>query len=224
MKSSFRLLRRDLVDAQTSCCRRCHHSHYLSLVVGSIHRDITPSQFFCSGKLQAGSPPAAVMALFQIGEDYYGYKYSMTNKKTNSAPIYQCCRSTNWTDHKNCLWLYKSEDGHWIATKAPKTCDDPVNEGQPKFRTCEQVHDIEEGQWLEWSWFHAPTSQWMDNMGFRTYPLTTTMMSLGSDSGGSVLFLRGPEALAAVVEALDAPVSSEPAHTEPATDSQNEEQ
>ena len=51
------------------------------------------------------------------------------------------------------------------------------------------------------------------------------MMSLGSDSGGSVIFLRGPEALAAVVEAVAAPVSSEPAHAEPATtESQNEEQ
>ena len=60
--------------------------------------------------------------------------------------------------------------------------------------------------------------------GFSDLPLTTTMMSLGSDSGGSVIFLRGPDALAAVVEAVAAPVSSEPAHAEPATESQNEEQ
>ena len=134
-------------------------------------------------------------ALFQIGEDRYGYKYRLAKKGSNGAPIYQRCRSTELNDNIICLWLYQSHDGHWIATEAPKTCRDLVNEGQPKFRTIEQVRNIEEGQWLQWAWFEASTLSWKDQMGFQTYPIMpltaapTRVISVSSAPSGTTISL-----------------------------------
>jgi hypothetical protein len=102
-----------------------------------------------------------------LGEDKYGYKYRMTKKRANGSMVFQCCRAaSDSTDH--CLWLY---DGHWIATVAPTTCADPINNGDPQSRTCEVVADITANQWLQWSWFEASTLEWKGKMGFQTYPI-----------------------------------------------------
>ena len=106
-----------------------------------------------------------------------------------------------------CLWLYQSHDGHWIATEAPKTCRDPVNEGQPKFRTIEQVGNIEEGQWLQWAWFEASTLSWKDQMGFQTYPImpltAPRVISVSSGPSGTTISLvtRAPPTQAVAQEA-----------------------
>jgi len=163
-------------------------------------------------------------ALFQIGEDKYGYKYRLTNKRSNGAPIYQCCCSTEANDNANCLWLYQSQDRHWIATEAPKTCRDPVNEGQPKFRTIEQVRNIEEGQWLQWAWFEASSlSWWKDQMGFQTYPImpltAPRVISVSSGPSGTTISVvsRAPN------EPTQA-VAQEAAAQETQQESQREEQ
>ena len=90
--------------------------------------------------------------------------------KANGSPVYQCMRPTDNKVH-NCLWHHKSHDGHWIATEAPKTCTDPVNQGQPKFRTCEVEHDVREPKWLQWSWFDAVRHTWKEKMDFQTYSI-----------------------------------------------------
>ena len=108
--------------------------------------------------------------LFQVGEDKYGYKYQGTKKRANGSMVFQCCRAASDSTH-DCLWLYKSHDGHWIATEASTDCADPINNGQPKFRTCEVVADITANQWLQWSWFEASTLEWKGKMGFQTYPI-----------------------------------------------------
>ena len=134
-------------------------------------------------------------ALFQIGEDKYGYKHRLTKKRSTGGPIYQCCRSTEVNDNTNCLWLYQSQGGHWISTEADKTCRDPVNEGQPKFRTIEPVRNIEEGQWLQWAWLEASTRLWKDQMGFQTYPIMplttapTRVISVSSAPSGTTISL-----------------------------------
>ena len=177
-----------------------------------IHRD---SALSASGQLPH-SPDAMTdvfdpaMALFQIGEDKYGYKYRSSNMKANGSVVYQCIRATDNNAHADCLWLYKSHDGHWIATEAPKTCTDPVNQGQPKFRTCEVEHDIREPKWLQWSWFDTVRHTWKEKMGFQTYtimpalppPVALAMMGDQPD------LPRNPAAAAASEDAT--PATGEP--------------
>ena len=120
-------------------------------------------------------------ALFQIGEDKYGYKYRSTKTRANSSPVYQCIRSADVNDTVKCLWLYKSGDGHWIATDAPKTSSDPINGGTPKFRTTVPVEDIRVRQALHWQYFKPMTLEWEGSMMFETYPMQPTM--IGSRRG-----------------------------------------
>ena len=115
-------------------------------------------------------------ALFQIGEDKYGYKYRSTKMRANSSPVYQCIRTTDVNDTVKCLWLYKSGDGHWIATDAPKTSSDPINGGTPTFRTTVPVEDIRVRQALHWQYFKPMTLEWEGSMMFETYPMQTTMI------------------------------------------------
>jgi hypothetical protein len=115
--------------------------------------------------------PGPRVALFQIGEDKYGYKYSASTMKVNGSPVYQCIRSSDINDATKCLWLYKSSDGHWIATNAPKTSSDPVNGGIPKFRTTEPVDCIRVRQMLYWHYFKEATEQWEGSLPFETYPM-----------------------------------------------------
>ena len=112
---------------------------------------------------------AEFAAVFQIGEDKYGYKYGLTNMRTNSAPVYKCLRGTDQSPVGNCLWLYRSSDWHWIAIDAPKTAEDPINGGQPTFRTQDPVEDISVRQTLQGQYFENRT--WAGSMTFSTYPM-----------------------------------------------------
>jgi hypothetical protein len=126
---------------------------------------------------------------FQIGEDKYGYKYSASTMKVNGSPVYQCIRSSDVNSLVRCLWLYKSSDGHWIATDAPKNSSDPVNGGIPKFRTTEPVDCIRVRQMLHWHWFKEATEQWEGALPFMTYPMPMTSptrdLSMTSSSGNA---------------------------------------
>ena len=110
-------------------------------------------------------------AVFQIGEDKFDYKYMRSKKTVNGQLVYRCIRGIKLGDTTNCLWLYKSSDGHWIATEAPPDCKDPVTSGEPKFRTQVPVHDIARPGLLLWCWFCASNIDWIQESGmqFRTY-------------------------------------------------------
>jgi hypothetical protein len=114
---------------------------------------------------------AEFVALFQIGEDRYGYKYGSTKMRANSAPVYQCIRGTDQNCVVNCLWLYRSSDGHWIAIEAPKTSLGPITEGDPTFRTLDPVEDIHVRQQLQWQYCKPQTWEWEGSMTFTTYPM-----------------------------------------------------
>ena len=163
-------------------------------------------------------------ALFEIGDGWY--RYRLTNKNVNGAPIYQSSRSTDRNDNNNCLWLYKSQDGHWISTEAPKDCVDPVNEGQPKFRTFKQVQNIEDEQWIEWQWFDAPKLRWKGKRRIMTHPLMSVPMAieLEVDSGSfpGLTNLEGPEALAAMLAILAGARPHEPTEAEHFAESQQQ--
>jgi hypothetical protein len=121
-------------------------------------------------------------ALFQVGEDKYGYKYRSTKMRANSSPVYQCIRTTDVNCMVKCLWLYKSADGHWIATEAPKTSDDPINEGMPTFRTAGPVDNICRYQTLDWQYFKTHTFEWEGAMTFAVYPYFVSSSSGRCDS------------------------------------------
>ena len=125
---------------------------------------------------------------FQIGDR----RYCLTSKNINGAPIYQSSRSIDRNDN-NCLWLYKSRDGHWISTEAPKDCIDLVHLGQLKFRTFKQVQNIEYGQWTYWQVFDARRLRWKGKRCILTHPATPNA-------------LKGREALAAMLARLEGPV------------------
>ena len=138
-------------------------------------------------------------ALFQVGEDRYGYKYRSTNMRANAAPVYQCIRSTDETCEQKCLWLYKSSDGHWIATEALKISTDPINTSNPKFRTLHPVEDIRAHRELQWQYFMAQTLEWEGSMTFTTYPILQVRdadpppMMTGSTAAGSDSLATVPE-------------------------------
>jgi len=114
-------------------------------------------------------------AVFQIGEGRYGYKYRRSKMQTNHCPVYQCIRGKDQNCSVKCLWLYKSVDGHWIATEAPKTSLDPINEGDPTFRTLDLVEDIHVRQQLQWQYFKPQTWEWEGSMTFTTYPMLAAL-------------------------------------------------
>jgi hypothetical protein len=121
-------------------------------------------------------------ALFQVGEDKYGYKYRPTNMHANASPVYQCIRCTDPNCMVKCLWLYKSVDGHWIATEAPKTSDDPINGGMPTFRTAGPVENICRYQTLDWQYFKTRTLEWSGALTFVVYPFFLSSRSDGLHS------------------------------------------
>ena len=87
--------------------------------------------------------------------------------------MYKCIRSTT-VDYEKRLFLYRTLSGHWIATEAFKDHTDPVNNGQPKFRTLHPIEDISRPV-LEvvWQWFDTKDNTWKGNMKFQTYGLVT---------------------------------------------------
>ena len=95
--------------------------------------------------------------------------------RANACPVYQCIRGKDENDEMKCLWLYKSVDGHWIATEAWKTSLDPINEGDPMFRTLDPVEDIHVRQQLQWQYFKPQTWEWEGSMTFMTYPMMAAL-------------------------------------------------
>jgi hypothetical protein len=127
--------------------------------------------------------------VFQVGEDKYGYQYKATQKKVNGTIIWQCCRPATDKTNTHCLWLYKSHDGHWIATEAETNAADPVNTGQPTFRTCEVVPDITASQYLNWHWFVPATREWKGSLGFLTYRIMLNGMPTSSSTTNAMILL-----------------------------------
>ena len=121
-------------------------------------------------------------AVFQIGEDNYGYKYRSSTMRCNGSPVYQCIRCIDPNCMVKCLWLYKSADGHWIATEAPKTAFDPINGGTPTFRTTVPVEDITWHHTLDWQYFKTSAFEWEGAMTFAVYPYFVSSSSGRSDS------------------------------------------
>ena len=104
---------------------------------------------------------------FRIGEPHMGYEYYQTDMLTNGMPVYRCIRGTAVNAARR-LYLYRSEDGHWIASESSANCDDPVNLGSPAFRTVHEVEDISLPNMVQWQWFDE-AGVWKGNMGFNTY-------------------------------------------------------
>jgi len=143
------------------------------------------------------APFGPLEALFQIGEDKYGYKYRLTKMRANGSPVFQCIRSTEPGCMVKCLWLYRSADGHWIATEASKTEDDPINEGTPTFRTKDPVEDIRVRQTLQWQYFKPESVEWEGAMSFETYPMmarrdSTTAAGSGTTDTGTIASAAAP--------------------------------
>jgi hypothetical protein len=145
---------------------------------------------------------AEFVALFQIGEDKYGYKYGSTNMRANSAPVYKCFRGTDQSPVGNCLWLYRSSDRHWIAIDAPKTTEDPINGGQPTFRTKDEVEgDIRVQRELQWQYFKETEEEfvWEGSMTFTTHGAHRDLLAAalpGSTAAGSDNLATVPETAA----------------------------
>ena len=149
------------------------------------------AQFFNHPRTENMAEPfEPAQSVFQIGEDRYGYKYRMSKMRTNGCLVYQCIRGKDQNCSEKCLWLYKSADGHWIATEAPKTSKDPINGGDPMFRTKNPVENINVQQQLEWQYFKPQTLEWEGSMTFTTYlmqgslpPMIGTRRDLSSAGG-----------------------------------------
>jgi hypothetical protein len=141
-------------------------------------------------------------ALFQIGEDKYGYKYRSTKMRANSSPVYQCIRGTDQNCVVKCLWLYRSSDGHWIAIEAPKTSSNPINEGHPTFRTEDAVEgDIHVQRELQWQYFKETEEEfvWEGSMTFTTHGAHRDLLAAalpGSTAAGSDNLATVPETAA----------------------------
>ena len=64
------------------------------------------------------------MALFQVGPDRNGYKYTPTDMEANGKRVYRCQRGTDsipGEEVRAVLYLYMSQDGHWVALEAART-------------------------------------------------------------------------------------------------------
>lgn len=113
---------------------------------------------------------------FRIGESSHAYEYYPTHFKVNEAPVYRCIRSSGNNVHKR-LYLYKSSDerwaGTWIATEAHRESPDPVNSGEPVFKTAWPVDDISRPAHLVWEYWEKQgnTGTWQGNLAFTTYQI-----------------------------------------------------
>ena len=108
-------------------------------------------------------------AYFRTGEALHAYEYYATEMETNNEPVYRCIRGKASSSHTR-LYLYKSFDGHWIATEAGIDSVNPVNEGTPAFRTAKPVEDITEpANKVPWQWWDEVQHVWKGEMKFNTY-------------------------------------------------------
>ena len=108
---------------------------------------------------------------FRVGESNYGYEYYETDKSFNSKPVYRCIRGKS-NKFGVRLYLYRSDDGCWIATEAGEDDPDPVANGTPAFKTQDAIDDISVPvNRLHWQWFVPDSNQWVGSMAFNTYGL-----------------------------------------------------
>ena len=123
---------------------------------------------------QAGASrnPSAAMAdhfdaLFEIGDAFF--RYRLTDKNINDAPIYQSYYATD------------------------RNPDYPVNLGQLKFRTFEPVQNIEDEQWVEWQQFDTRRLRWEGSMLWHTHPISPIEeVSSPEDDTEAVVFTMVP--------------------------------
>ena len=115
-------------------------------------------------------------AAFRIGSEYHGYVYTETVRPNmrdpwHDAPVYRCTRDVNLQRHDRALFLYKSGSGHWVAVSAPANGDDPILDGQPVFRTIEELVDPTVAGTYRWQQWDPVSSTWQWDMRFQTTEL-----------------------------------------------------
>jgi hypothetical protein len=113
-------------------------------------------------------------AAFRIGSEYHGYVYTETPNMRDpwhDAPVYRCSRDVNLQRHDRALFLYKSGSGHWVAVSAPANGDDPILDGQPVFRTIEELVDPTVAGTYRWQQWDPVSSTWQWDMRFETTEL-----------------------------------------------------
>ena len=113
---------------------------------------------------------------FRIGSEYHGYVYTETVRPNmrdpwHDAPVYRCTRDVNLQRHDRALFLYKSGSGHWVAVSAPANGDDPILDGQPVFRTIEELVDPTVAGTYRWQQWDPVSSTWQWDMRFETTEL-----------------------------------------------------
>lgn len=126
-----------------------------------------------------GGPPQVVSARrakakkgFRVGEALHSYEYYETEKSCNGKPVYRCIRGKNLRADTR-LYLYRHDDGCWIATEAGMDDADPVANGTPTFKTQDSIEDISVPKSsIPWQWFVPESQQWQGSMAFHTYGLT----------------------------------------------------
>ena len=69
------------------------------------------------------------------------------------------------------FFLYKSGSGHWVAVSAPANGDDPILDGQPVFRTIDELVDPTVAGTYRWQQWDPVSSTWQWDMRFETTEL-----------------------------------------------------
>ena len=108
---------------------------------------------------------------FRIGSEHHGYVYTETPNMTDpwhNAPVYRCSRDVNLQRIDRALFLYKSGSNHWVAVSAPANGDDPILDGQPVFRTIDELVDPTVAGTYRWQQWDPVSSTWQWDMRFET--------------------------------------------------------
>ena len=111
---------------------------------------------------------------FRIGSEHHGYVYTETPNMTDpwhNAPVYRCSRDVNLQRHDRALFLYKSGSNRWVAVSAPANGDDPILDGQPVFRTIDELVDPTVAGTYRWQQWDPVSSTWQWDMRFETQEL-----------------------------------------------------
>ena len=89
----------------------------------------------------------------------------------HSAPVYRCSRDVNLQRIDRALFLYTSGSNHWVAVSAPANGDDPILDGQPIFRTIDELVDPTVAGTYRWQQWDPVSSTWQWDMRFETQEL-----------------------------------------------------
>ena len=112
---------------------------------------------------------------FRIGSEHHGYVYTETpmTDPWQRFPVYRCSRDINLGRNDRALFLYKSgsNGGHWVAVSAPANVNDPIQEGQPVFRTIEEQIDPTVAGTYRWQQWDPSFMTWQWDMRFETQAL-----------------------------------------------------